>query len=92
MTLYNIPKHIARLKAVGNAIKYFDKGMKPFLASQKFEKTLEDGSVVFTIEYTQDLEILPFVQKWLPNLIVLEPKELKEKYCEILNLMINRLK
>lgn len=92
MTLYNVPKHTARLKAVSTAAKYFEKGMKPFLASQKFEKTLEDGSVIFTIEYTQDLEILPFVQKWLPNLIVFEPEELKEKYCEILNLMINRLK
>ena len=91
MTLYSSSKSIARLKAVGNASKYFDKEMKPFLSSQKFEKVLDDGSVVFTMEYTQEMEILPFIQKWLPNLIVLEPQSLKETYRDFLQIMINRL-
>ena len=91
MTLYAFPKQKARLKAVGDAAKYFDKEMKPFLSSQKFKEVLEDGSVIFTVEYTQDMEILPFIQKWLPNLIILEPKSLKETYRDFLQIMINRL-
>ncbi|SFV68128.1 hypothetical protein MNB_SV-13-1633 [hydrothermal vent metagenome] len=56
--------------------------MKKFLPSQKFKKKLADGSVLFTLEYTQELEILPFIQKWLPDLIVVKPLELKEAYVE----------
>jgi len=91
MTLYNSQKKIARIQAVGHAIKYFEKDMKPFFSSQKFEKVLEDGSVVFSVEYTQEMEILPFIQKWLPNLIILEPKSLKETYRDFLQIMITRL-
>ena len=82
MTLYDKPKKIAKLKASGFVSKYFQEGMKPFLSSQKFEKVLEDASVVFTVEYTQFMEILPFVQSWLPNITILEPRDLKEKYLE----------
>ena len=62
MTLYDKPKKIARLKATAPANKYFHEDMKPFLSSQKFEKVLDDGSVVFAVEYTQPLEILPFIK------------------------------
>lgn len=85
MTLYDKPKEIARLKASGDAAKYFYEGMKPFLSSQKFEKLLDDGSVIFTLEYTQPMEILPFIQSWLPNLAILEPQDLKEQYIKRLN-------
>ena len=82
MTLYGKPKKIARLKASSFAAKYFYEGMKPFLSSQKFEKILDDGSVIFTVEYTQSMEVLPFIQSWLPNISILEPKELREKYIK----------
>ncbi len=85
MTLYGKEKKIARLRTRPFISKYFDEGMKPFLSSQKFERKLEDGSVEFTVEYTQPMEILPFIQSWLPNMIILEPQELKEKYIERLN-------
>lgn len=85
MTLYDKPKKIARLKASGITAKYFYDGMKPFLSSQKFEKMLDDGSVVFTVEYTQPMEVLPFIQGWLPNMTILEPEELKEQYMKKLN-------
>ena len=58
--------------------------MKKFLSSQKFQEELEDGSVLFRVEYTQSLEILPLIQKWMPNLIIVEPQELKEEYKQIL--------
>ncbi len=88
MTLYDKPKKIARIKARPFIARYFDEGMKPFLSSQKFEKKLDDGSIIFTAEYTQPMEILPLIQGWLPNLMILEPKELKEKYLERLNYTI----
>lgn len=89
MTLYDKPKTIAKIKARPFIARYFDEGMKPFLSSQKFEKKLDDGSIIFTAEYTQPMEILPLIQGWLPNLIILEPKELKDKYLERLNYTIN---
>ena len=89
MTLYGKPTKIARLKARGMAAKYFYEGMKPFLSSQKFEKILDDGSVILTLEYTQAIEIMPFIQSWLPNIVILEPEELKEQYMKRLNFTIN---
>lgn len=79
MTLYGVEKKVATIKATPRISKYFEKNMKKFLSSQKFQKRLDDGSVVFTLEYTQPIEILPFIQKWLPDLIVLEPKELRDE-------------
>jgi len=63
--------------------------MKKFLSSQKFIEELEDGSVVFSIEYTQALEVLPFIQKWIPDLIILEPQELKKEFVNKLYSFIN---
>lgn len=80
MTLYGEEKKTATIKATGFVAKYFDEGMKIFLSSQRFKEKLDDGSIIFTIEYTQELEILPFIQKWLPDLIILEPQELKDAY------------
>jgi len=80
MTLYGVEKQVATIKATPTIAKYFDEGMKKFLPSQTFKSKEEDGSVVFTLEYTQPLEVLPFVQKWLPDLIIVESLELKEAY------------
>jgi len=90
MTLYGKPKKTARLKVSGYASKYFSKGMKKFLTSQKFEQVLDDGSVIFTLEYTQPLEVLPFIQGWLPNMTILEPEELKEQYLEKLKTTLQK--
>ena len=80
MTLYGVTPKKATIKATPMVAKYFEKGMKPLLSSQKFKRKLDDGSIIFTLDYTQELEILPFVQKWLPYLTILEPKELKDIY------------
>ncbi len=90
LTLYGVPVKIAKIKVTQQRAKYFDKGMKKFLASQKFQEKLDDGSVIFTLEYTQPLEILPFIQKWLPHLVILEPQELREEYINGLNLMLSQ--
>ncbi len=80
MTLYGIEKKTATIKATPLIAKYFKEDMKKFLSTQKFKEELADGSIIFEVQYTQDLEILPFIQKWLPDLIILEPKELREAY------------
>lgn len=80
MTLYGATKKTATIRATPNVAHYFVEGMKPFLLSQKFDRQEEDGSILFTLEYTQPLEILPFIQRWLPDLEVLEPQELRDAY------------
>ncbi len=89
MTLYGKPKKIARLKAKPFIAKYFEPDIKKRLSSQKFEKKLDDGSIIFTVEYTQPMEVLPLIQGWLPNLIILEPKELKKYYIKKLHQTIS---
>lgn len=89
LTLYGAEVKIATIKVTPERAKYFDKEMKKFLSSQKFKEKLDDGSIIFTLEYTQSLEILPFIQKWLPHLVILEPKELKEEYIENLSLILS---
>jgi len=85
MTLYGKERKTARLIAKSIAAKYFERGMKPFLSSQRYIRTLDDGSVEFTLDYTQPMEILPTIQSWMPNLIIIEPLELKEMYINRLN-------
>jgi predicted DNA-binding transcriptional regulator YafY len=80
MTLYGVENKVATIKATPFVAKYFDKGMKKYLSSQTFLRKEEDGSVIFTLEYTQSLEILPLIQRWLPDLVILEPKELRDEY------------
>jgi hypothetical protein len=93
LTRYDTPIKIATIKTTPNIARYFEKGMKKFLSSQKFKEKLDDGSITFTLEYTQPLEILPFIQKWLPHLVILEPQELKEEYINNLkNILANQTK
>lgn len=80
MTLYTEEVKTAKIKATKNIARYFEKDMKIFLSSQTYKKTLEDGSVLFTLTYTQELEILPFIQRWMPDLIIEEPLELQQAY------------
>ncbi|MDK9694572.1 MAG: WYL domain-containing protein [Sulfurimonas sp.] len=90
MTLFGVEKKIATIKAMPNIAKYFDKDMKIFLSSQKFVKKEADGSVIFALSYTQPIEILPFIQRWLPDLIIVEPQELREELHKKLSIALQR--
>jgi len=92
MTLYGQEKQVAKLKASPAIARYFQKDMKKFLSSQQFIQELEDGSIEFSVEYTQYLEVLPFVQKWLPDLVILEPRELRDVYTMKLTTMLQNMK
>jgi hypothetical protein len=71
-TLYGVAPKTVTIKALPEVSQYFKEGMKKFFKSQRFIEELKDGSVVFSLQYTQPLEILPFIQKWMPSLIVEE--------------------
>ncbi len=88
-TLYNKERKRAIIKAQKEKAHYFKADMKSFFPSQKFIKECEDGSVHFSIDYTQEMEILPFIQEWIPSLEIVEPQELKERFIKKLQKMIS---
>ncbi len=81
MTL-NKPSKKAHLKASANIAIYFKESMKLFFSSQKFIKENEDGSVEFSLSFTQHIEILPFIKQWQPDLIILSPNSLKNELLQ----------
>ena len=91
MSLPSEPSRMALLKASPKVAIYFMEGMKPFFQTQKFKKKLGDGSVTFSINFTQDMEILPFIKKWLPDIEILEPKDLRETFKEQLKAALDIL-
>ncbi len=84
MSLPFARKRTAILKAKGRIAIYFEESMKKFFDTQQFIRKEEDG-VVFSIDYTQPLEILPFVKEWIPDMIILEPSDLKDVLTEDLS-------
>jgi predicted DNA-binding transcriptional regulator YafY len=90
-TLYGVEKREAIIEASPKVAIYFREDRKKFLISQKFLEFRNDGSVRFSLQYTQPMEVLPFIKKWLPDLkIVKSPdgeleRELKKSVEEALN-------
>lgn len=92
MSLQEVGVQIALLKASPSKAKYFKEDMKKFYPSQKFLKENEDRSIEFTIDYTQPIEILPFIKSWIPDVEILEPKELKENLAKDMKLFLEKKK
>lgn len=91
MSLPSEPFQRAVLKASPKVSIYFRKGMKSFFPSQKLNETMSDGSVIFSIDFTQDMEILPFIKRWLPDIEILEPKSLRDKFKDELKAALDIL-
>ena len=89
MSLPSEPSRMALLKASPKVAIYFMEGMKPFFPTQKFKKKLGDGSVTFSINFTQDMEILPFIKKWLPDIEILEPEDLRKTFKKQLKIALD---
>lgn len=81
----------AIIKVASNIAVYFKEGMKPFFKSQKFIKQNTDGSVEFSVSYSQPLEILPFIKQWLPGMVLIEPSDLKNVLKKELEESISKL-
>lgn len=52
---------------------------KQYLKYQREVKTLDNGAVLFEFTVTDDMEIIPLIQQWIPHLKVMEPLRIKEK-------------
>ena len=89
MSLPSETTRIALLKASPKVAIYFKEGMKLFFPTQKFKKKLDDGSIIFSIDFTQDMEILPFIKKWLPDIEILEPEDLRKTFKKQLKIALD---
>lgn len=58
------------------AVKYFKE--KHYFPAQKILKTNKDGSLVIECKVGDCREVTSTIMQWMPNIHVLEPKELKE--------------
>ena len=83
-------QHVApykvRLEISSEVAKYFIR--KPISKSQIIESPHEDGSMVVSVEITDDREIIPFVKYWIPHIKVLEPMRIKDAIANDLKLYI----
>lgn len=91
MSLPSEPLQRALLKASPKVAIYFRKEIKSFFPTQKFQEALDDGSITFSINFTQDMEILLFIKRWLPDIEILEPKSLRKTFKEQLETALNIL-
>jgi len=66
---------------VSNAIaKYIRR--KPLAPTQKIVCEHEDGSLDISLNITHEMEIIPMVQYWLPNMKVVSPKWIDKMICD----------
>jgi predicted DNA-binding transcriptional regulator YafY len=65
---------------------------KPISKSQITESLHEDGSMVVSVEITDDMEIIPFIKYWMPHIIVLEPTRVKETLEKDIEDYLNKTK
>ena len=79
MSKYKKPTQIAHILTSPRVAKYFKPHMKQHFLSEKFIKKHNDGSIEFSVEYSQPIEILPFIKKWLPDLKILSPQPLVDE-------------
>lgn len=68
--------------------KYFKR--KPISKTQRTEEVREDGSMVVSVEITNDMEIIPFVKYWIPHIRVLEPERIRKAIRNDLAAYMNR--
>lgn len=65
---------------------------KKFLSSQVVaDSKYEDGSLKVYFEINNEMEIMPLIQKWLPNIEIVSPSWLRNLYIENLSKMLQKL-
>jgi len=72
----NMEPYRVTLEISNVVAKYFKR--KPISKSQIIESMYEDGSMVVSVEITDDMEIIPFVKYWIPYIRVFEPVGIQE--------------
>ena len=66
-----------RLKVSVSVARYFQ--AKKYLKSQKIKEQLSNGDILVSYEISNDMEIIPLVQQWMPFVRVVEPIRIQEK-------------
>ncbi len=91
LTLFGVNEKKAIIQASPRIALYFANNRKKFLSSQEFIQQQNDGSVLFSVKYTQPLEVLIFIKRWLPDLkIISSPND--ELQIELKNNLMLSLK
>lgn len=67
--------------------KYFQR--KPISTTQRYIGLDEDYNMIVTLQATHENEIFPIIKYWLPNIKILEPKEMNEKIKKDIEEFIN---
>ena len=80
--LYKVKQYNVKILVKPKVASYFSS--KKYLKSQQLVKENEDGSLIISFRINNTMEILPIIKRWLPDLVVLEPKELKDKVYSII--------
>ncbi|MFP4486339.1 MAG: helix-turn-helix transcriptional regulator [Campylobacterales bacterium] len=80
-SLYKTPRFEVFVTVSSDAARYFRR--KKHLRSQQIVKTNEDGSLLVRYEVNNKLEVFMLVKKWLPELKIESPDELKEEFMEM---------
>lgn len=73
---------------VDESVKRFFK-QKKFLSSQTILK--EEKNLFLSYKVTNDMEILPLVRKWLPNIKIISPSSTKERFKKEIQSYLQKL-
>jgi predicted DNA-binding transcriptional regulator YafY len=76
------------LNTSSNIAKYFER--RPISTTQKIMKKYKDGSMDIAISATSDREVIHEIKKWMPDLTIVEPKELALKVKNLTDAFINK--
>ena len=85
--IHNTPYPVL-LRISAYATVYFS--AKEYLKSQRMVKKYENGDSLFEFMITDDMEIMPLIQQWIPHLKVIEPIRIKEQIEEKMRAFMNR--
>ncbi len=77
---YKKQSYEVRLRVDHTVARYFR--VKKFLKSQRIEETKANGDLIVSYQINDEMEILPFVKKWLLLVRILSPKPLADKLKE----------
>ncbi len=72
---------------VDKSVKRFFENKK-FLSSQKIIKNTDDGMTI-SFSITNDMEILPLVKKWIPNLKIISPEKTRQRLKKELSIYLD---
>ncbi len=78
-----------KLKVYADIADFFKH--RDFLASQKIEKELDDGSLIVSFTVSHDEDIDNIIKSWLPHIEILEPKRFREKLYNELQEYLQKL-